>query len=172
MNMYYYRSNSPLALKINKILRDRRMESQDNNREKTKIYYITSSNWRGLRGRNESPPELMDAQFPWAPFRYLDSIIREVESEYGISYDDIKGSRRSPKMSYARHVVFYVAKEATSLSYPDIGRRMGGKDHTTILHGYHRIKKIVEAGGEEADRIIALKEKAKNRRAHSGYWGC
>lgn len=148
------------------------MQPQQDNQIKTKIFYITSSNWRGLRSKNETPPELLEAHFPWVRFNYLDNIIREVESEYGISYNDLKGAKRSLKTAHARHVVFYVAKETTGLSFPEIGRRMGGKDHTTILHGHRRVSKIVEAGGEEADRIESIKIKSKNRMAHTGYWGC
>ena len=172
MATYFYRSDSPLAMKIKNIMRERKLATQDNDRIQTKIYYITSSNWRGLKAKNETPPELMAAQSAWLPVKSIDNIINEVSYEYDVKDYDIRSGRRAQHIVHARQVVFYVAREATNLSLPEIGRRMGGRDHTTVLHGYNRVKKIVAMGGKEAETIRSIIAKIKLRRVHNGYWGC
>jgi chromosomal replication initiator protein len=51
----------------------------------------------------------------------------------------------------------YLARELTKNSLPDIGKQFGGKDHTTVLHGYKQIKRMVESDGQfkaEIDQLI------------------
>jgi chromosomal replication initiation ATPase DnaA len=65
----------------------------------------------------------------------LDTIMRRISRATGVSILDICSARRNRKTSFARQAVFYWACRRTKLSLPQIGRRLGGRDHTTILHG-------------------------------------
>jgi len=56
-------------------------------------------------------------------------------SREGITFMDLISPRRNKEIVAARHEVFYRCRVETALSLPQIGRRMGGKDHTTVLHG-------------------------------------
>jgi chromosomal replication initiation ATPase DnaA len=70
-------------------------------------------------------------------------IARVVAAFYRISLQDILSDRRTADFVRARHVAFFLAKELTSRSYPEIGRQLGGRDHTTVLHGVRRITNLV-----------------------------
>jgi len=62
---------------------------------------------------------------------------------FGIWQIDLLSSRRTGSLVYARHVAMYLAKTLTLHSYPEIGRRFGGRDHTTILHAFRKIERSI-----------------------------
>ena len=66
-------------------------------------------------------------------------IMAAVARAAGITVDDIKGERRFPKHARARQVSMYLAVEITPFSSPEIGRRLGGRDHATVLHAHRKI---------------------------------
>ena len=73
--------------------------------------------------------------------RSVVEIITEVLADYpGITIDDLKGPRRSRKLIVPRHIAMYeVHKQRPDLSYPQIGRAFGGRDHTSILSAVKKI---------------------------------
>lgn len=75
----------------------------------------------------------------------VDTILMAVARFYpGVSVNDIKSSRRTAKVVRPRMIAIYLAKELTGRSLPEIGRRLGGRDHTTILHSVRKIANQVE----------------------------
>ena len=72
-----------------------------------------------------------------SPFRWK-LIIREVCLKHSVKLNEIMSTRRRRNIVDARHEAFYRLKNETSLSLPQIGRMMGGFDHTTVLHGVKR----------------------------------
>jgi len=79
-----------------------------------------------------------------------DFIQRCVAEEFGVSLQDLKTRRRNKNIVLPRQVAMYLCRELTELSLPEIGDFFGGKDHTTVLHSYNKIK-----GG--LDRDLGLK---------------
>lgn len=75
-------------------------------------------------------------------------IIAMAADAFGVSHLDIVGDRRFPKIVIARQVCFYLMRECTGLSYPEIARRVGGRDHTTALHGANKIGKLIQSDSE------------------------
>jgi hypothetical protein len=69
---------------------------------------------------------------------------------------DLRSSIRTSEVVFVRHVVFYLAKELTLYSYPHIGRWMGGKDHTTVIHGYRKITRALLTDRELMDELNYL----------------
>jgi chromosomal replication initiator protein len=67
------------------------------------------------------------------------SIASTVARYYGLPVREIRSSSRKQGVVLARAVAIYVARELTPLSYEDLGRYFGGRDHTTIMHNYQRI---------------------------------
>jgi len=68
---------------------------------------------------------------------YLRRIVAWVADRYGFTPEEIYGKRRSPDIVRARHLAIQMiahSKRLKCMSLPEIGRRMGGRDHTTILH--------------------------------------
>ena len=75
----------------------------------------------------------------------IDRIQEEVGKFYGISVKELKGSRRVQNIVLARQVAMYLSRELTDNSLPKIGRSFGGKDHTTVMHAYTKIKSAIES---------------------------
>jgi len=82
----------------------------------------------------------------------VDFIQRCVGEEFGVSLLDMKTRRRNKTVVLPRQVAMYLSRELTELSFPEIGEFFGGKDHTTVLHSYNKIK-------EELNKDLALKER-------------
>lgn len=74
-------------------------------------------------------------------------IVKFVSRFTGISAADLKSTRRNKPIASARHCVSALARELTSQSYPEIGRCLGNRDHTTILHSVRVVSKL-EADGD------------------------
>ena len=83
----------------------------------------------------------------------VDFIQRCVTEEFGLSLQDLKTRRRNKTIVLPRQIAMYLSRELTDLSFPEIGNFFGGKDHTTVLHSYNKIK--VEINNNEAlkDRV-------------------
>lgn len=64
--------------------------------------------------------------------------------EYGITKDQLLGPSRKAQLAYVRHVIMYILKESYGLSYPAIGKKLGNRDHTTIIHGHQKIEKLLK----------------------------
>ncbi|WP_371811003.1 chromosomal replication initiator protein DnaA [Caulobacter sp. S45] len=72
----------------------------------------------------------------------VDDIQKTVADHYGLKQSDLLCERRTRAVARPRHVAMYLAKQLTTRSYPDIGRRFGGRDHTTVLHAVKRIEAL------------------------------
>ncbi|ATX64411.1 chromosomal replication initiator protein DnaA [Roseinatronobacter bogoriensis] len=71
----------------------------------------------------------------------VEEIQRKVAEHFNIRLSDMLGPKRTRTIARPRQIAMYLSKEMTSRSLPEIGRRFGGRDHTTILHG---VRKVVE----------------------------
>jgi chromosomal replication initiator protein len=74
----------------------------------------------------------------------VDFIQRCVAEEFGVSLQDLKTRRRNKNIVLPRQIAMYLSRELTDLSLPEIGDFFGGKDHTTVLHSYNKIKEGVD----------------------------
>jgi len=70
----------------------------------------------------------------------VDTIQKKVANYYQLNISDFKAKRRNKNIVMARQIAMYLARELTDLSLPEIGQSFGGKDHTTVLHSYKKIK--------------------------------
>ncbi len=86
-------------------------------------------------------------------------ILEVVADYYNLSVEDLQGSRRSRKIAYPRQVAMYLLREETEASLPQIGAYLGGRDHTTVLYGYERIRARVEADDALRREVLTLKER-------------
>ncbi len=89
----------------------------------------------------------------------VDFIQRCVAEEYGLSLHDLKTKRRNKNIVFPRQIAMYLSRKLTELSLPEIGDFFGGKDHTTVLHSYNKIKEEINNNMElknKIDRIAQL----------------
>ncbi|MEL7049040.1 MAG: helix-turn-helix domain-containing protein, partial [Pseudomonadota bacterium] len=70
----------------------------------------------------------------------IEDILRYVSRHYGVSKGDLLSQRRHRSVVWPRQIGMYLAKQMTSRSLPEIGRRFGGRDHTTVLHAIRKIE--------------------------------
>ncbi|MBO9454053.1 chromosomal replication initiator protein DnaA [Paracoccus sp. R12_1] len=87
----------------------------------------------------------------------IDDIQRKVAEHYNIRLADMIGPKRSRNVARPRQIAMYLSKQLTSRSLPDIGRRFGGRDHTTIMHGVRKIEELSVEDHGLAEDIAMLK---------------
>ncbi|MFZ5800031.1 MAG: chromosomal replication initiator protein DnaA [Candidatus Omnitrophota bacterium] len=78
----------------------------------------------------------------------LDLIQKLVAEFFNINVNDLKNKRRNKNIVLPRQIAMYLAREMTALSLPEIGVGFGGKDHTTVLHSWGKIKEKFKEEGE------------------------
>ena len=78
-------------------------------------------------------------------------------SQYNVCRADLLSSRRTANVVRPRQVAMYLAKTLTLRSLPEIGRRFGGRDHTTVLHAVRKIENLVSTDTALAEEIELLK---------------
>jgi chromosomal replication initiator protein len=87
----------------------------------------------------------------------IEDIQRVVARHYNVSKADLLSSRRTRTIVRPRQIAMYLAKVLTPRSLPEIGRRFGGRDHTTVLHAVRKIEGLIEGDMTLADEIELLK---------------
>ena len=85
----------------------------------------------------------------------VDEIQTQVAEHYRIRKAEMTSARRAREVARPRQVAMYLAKQLTPKSLPDIGRRFGGRDHTTVIHAVRQIEKL-RASDPEIDAAIRL----------------
>ncbi len=87
----------------------------------------------------------------------VEEIQRKVSEYYNIRLSDIIGPKRLRSYARPRQVAMYLSKLLTSRSLPEIGRRFGGRDHTTVMHGVKRIEELKLTDGQIAEDVEMLR---------------
>ena len=87
----------------------------------------------------------------------IEDIQRIVARQYNVSRADLPSSRRTANVVRPRQIAMYLAKALTLRSLPEIGRRFGGRDHTTVLHAVRKIETLASNDSALAEEIELLK---------------
>ena len=87
----------------------------------------------------------------------VEEIQRKVSEHYAIRLSDMIGPKRVRSIARPRQVAMYLAKQLTARSLPEIGRRFGGRDHTTVMHGVRRIEELKVTDSQIADDLEMLR---------------
>ncbi len=107
--------------------------------------------------------EMRDLIRPAEPKRVrIEDIQRVVARQYNVSRADLLSSRRTANVVRPRQVAMYLAKILTLRSLPEIGRRFGGRDHTTVLHAVRKIEALAGNDTVLAEEIEALKRQLQD----------
>ncbi|MBT9149273.1 MAG: Chromosomal replication initiator protein DnaA [Dehalococcoidia bacterium] len=85
-------------------------------------------------------------------------IINTVAKYFGLAPELLLGKRRDKSIAFARQVAMYLMREELDFSWTDIGRGLGGRDHSTILHGYDKIAGEIEASSALRRDVLEIKE--------------
>ena len=83
-------------------------------------------------------PDISDAKVTIA------AIQAEVERHFKISHEDIISSKRSKSITQPRHIAIYLCRYMTNDSLETIGKKFGGRDHTTVMHGLKKVEQTLQ----------------------------
>ena len=87
----------------------------------------------------------------------VEEIQRKVSDHYNIRLSDMLGPKRLRSFARPRQIAMYLCKQLTSRSLPEIGRRFGGRDHTTVMHGVRRIEGLRNEDSQMSDDLDLLR---------------
>ena len=87
----------------------------------------------------------------------VEEIQRKVSEHYNMRLSDMIGPRRHRTIARPRQIAMYLSKQLTSRSLPEIGRRFGGRDHTTVMHAVKRIDELRAVDNQVAEDLEMLR---------------
>ncbi len=87
----------------------------------------------------------------------IDEIMRKVAEHHNLRLSDMTSARRARAVARPRQIAMYLAKTLTSKSLPEIGRRFGGRDHTTVMHAVKRVEALKETDNQVAEDVELLR---------------
>jgi chromosomal replication initiator protein len=117
-----------------------------------------------LTGRplsSELVGEVLDGLYPSTPLltHSVADIQLAVSEQFGVSEQELLSSTRVVRVAQPRQLAMYLARELTSESLPAIGRRFGGRDHTTVLHAWRRIEKRLATDPTTREAVHKLRSR-------------
>ena len=87
----------------------------------------------------------------------VDVIQKRVAAHYGVRVSEMFSARRARNIARPRQIAMYLAKNLTSLSYPEIGRQFGGRDHTTVMHAVKTIENLMKSDAQLSEDVELIK---------------
>ncbi len=118
---------------------------------------LAMTNLTGMPLTIETVKQAIGALLPNRPELDPTTILQTVASYYSLSIDDLRSPNRSQRVALPRHMAMYLLREETDFSLPQIGAQLGGRDHTTILYGYERIRVQIEENDQIRRDALTLK---------------
>jgi chromosomal replication initiator protein len=91
----------------------------------------------------------------------IDDIQKATSEHFGLRQADLVSERRNRSVARPRQAAMWLAKQLTTRSLPDIGRRFGGRDHTTVLHAVRRIEALKADDPQLSRDLEALTRKLR-----------
>lgn len=92
----------------------------------------------------------------------IDNIIKAVASKTGIKISDIKSPKKNKNIVHARQIAMYLARKLTHASFPDIGEKIGGRDHSTIIYANNKLRNLIEKDVKINNLIEEIEDALKN----------
>jgi chromosomal replication initiator protein len=110
--------------------------------------------------------EVLKDVFPQgeAPEISVERIQETVVDRFGITLQELTGDRRSQAIVYPRQVAMYLCRELTDSSLPKIGKKFGGRDHTTVIHATSKIAKLIKEDRSVYNLVQELTARVKQVR--------
>jgi chromosomal replication initiator protein len=87
----------------------------------------------------------------------IEEIQRRVSEHWNIRLTDMSSARRARAVARPRQVAMFLAKQLTSRSLPEIGRKFGNRDHTTVMHAVQRVTELMERDAAFAEDVELLR---------------
>ena len=94
-----------------------------------------------------------------------EQVVQLVARVFNIKTEQILGRNRSRNFALPRHVAMYLMREDGNISLPQIGEKMGGRDHTTVMHACDRVADLIERDDHLRHQIVQIREQLYGRAA-------
>lgn len=95
----------------------------------------------------------------------VSAIIEAVARFHNVRSADLTGNKRTRTLTRPRHIAMYLARTHTQLSFPELGREFGGRDHSTIQHGFRKVKKELPKDLDLAHKVRLIEQALQVRNA-------
>ena len=92
----------------------------------------------------------------------IESIQNIVASYFNLKIDEMLSARRSRSLARPRQIAMYLAKQNTTNSLPEIGRKFSNRDHTTVIHAVKKIEELMKKDNEIKQNVMEIKKKLLN----------
>ena len=86
-------------------------------------------------------------------------MIQTVSVYYDLRIDELLGKSREKRLAYPRQIIMYLMREEMKSSYPSIGQELGGRDHTTAMHAYDKINRLLTDDETLKNDLELIKQK-------------
>lgn len=96
------------------------------------------------------------------PVYTVESIQKVVAEYYKITISELKSPRRTKNLAYPRQIAMYLCKKIARSSFPEIGAKFGGKDHTTVMHACRKIENLMENNLRLQEEISILERSIRH----------
>jgi chromosomal replication initiator protein len=93
----------------------------------------------------------------------IDDIIKTVSSKTGVKISDIKSPKKNKNIVLARQISMYLSRKLTHASFPDIGEKIGGRDHSTIIYANNKLKRVLEMDVKIKDIVDEIENVLKHQ---------
>lgn len=93
----------------------------------------------------------------------VDEILKSVANKLNVKISDIKSHKKNKNIVSARQIAMYLARKMTNTSFPDIGEKIGGRDHSTVIYACNKMKKLLEEDAKLKKFIRELEESIQNK---------
>ncbi len=90
-----------------------------------------------------------------------DAILKAVAQEFGLTINDLTGPRRTRRIAVPRQIAMYLMRDLGQLSFPQIGEFLGGRDHTTVMHGVTKVEKQLLADPTIQEKLEHIRTRLK-----------
>jgi chromosomal replication initiator protein len=87
-----------------------------------------------------------------------DVVLQAVSRYYGVPMTDLRGKQRDQRIVRPRQLAMYLLRHDGQLSTPDVGRLLGGRDHTTVMHGANKIDNLLQRDPQLRGDLLAVRE--------------
>jgi chromosomal replication initiator protein len=123
------------------------------------IRIVAFSSLTGRALTSELVGEVLDGLYPSqpAPAHSVADIQLAVSEQFGVSEQELLSTTRVARVAQPRQLAMYLARELTSESLPAIGRRFGGRDHTTVLHAWRRTEERLASDPTTREAVHKLR---------------
>src|SRR5207302_576225 len=88
---------------------------------------------------------------------YIEDIQKSVAEHFNVRIGDMHSPRRARAVARPRQVAMYLCKQLTTRSLPEIGRKFGGRDHTTVMHAVRKIEELRQSDAALSEDIDLLR---------------